>query len=358
MIKKSRKRVGKKTIAKKASTPSKLNFPCVEIVQGAYKLYMFSAPVSQLWQILSVNRRVEDKEEGYQRVLSPSRVRAISRYIKADNPIPLSILVSLDTATIDASCTTLSIPNKPDAGWVIDGQHRLAGAHESETELPLPVIAFIGLDPTDQIRQFVTINREAKGVSTSLYYDLLKYIPERKNVTEVAKERAADLANQLKRDDDSPFFERIVVTTTPRKGELSLNNFVRKVYPLVQEGRVLNIYTEHEQRMIISNYYTALKIVFPVEYTKPNSKFFQTLGFGALMNSLASFFSICLTQQGGFSVSDATKVFKEISHFDFMSWDAYGTGNAAENQAGEDLKSELKAAFETQGDGEGTLRLS
>lgn len=335
----------------------KYKYPCIEVVQDDHKLYLFEAPASDLWKILKINHRIEDKDEGYQRVLSPSRVRAISRFIQRKNPLPLSILVTFDDATVDAD-GNIAIPAIENAGWVIDGQHRLAGAHESNTNIHLPVVAFIGLNEREQINQFVTINREAKGVPTSLYYDLLKHIPDRKNATEFAKERAADIANQLKRDVESPFYERIVVMTSPRKGQISMNNFVRKVYPLIQEGKgFLHIYTEQEQRHLISNYFKGLKNVFPKEYTKSDSIFFRTLGFGALMNALPTVFSLCLSNESGFRVEDVTKILKEIGHFDFSQWSRIGTGSAAENQAGNDITSELNSAFELNEDGPRTLRL-
>jgi DGQHR domain-containing protein len=109
------------------------------------------------------------------------------------------------------------MPAGTDVGWVIDGQHRLAGAEVASrggTDIELPVIAFIGLSEPRQVEQFVTINREAKNVPTSLYLDLLRLLPNRKPA-DVAKERAADLATQLRRDEESPFFESIVVTTSP-----------------------------------------------------------------------------------------------------------------------------------------------
>lgn len=357
MAKKIIKRSVKKT-PKKIRRRLHYKYPCIEVEQGEHKFYLFEAPTSDLWNILEINTRIEDKDEGYQRVLSPSRVRAISRFVQNKNPIPLSVLVTFDDAKISEDGKFITIPAKEDAGWVIDGQHRLAGAHESETNISLPVVAFVGLSVKDQIRHFVTINKEAKGVPTSLYYDLLKHIPEKKNVTEVAKERAADIADQLKRDEESPFFERIVVITSPRKGEISLNNFVRKVYPLIQEGKgTFHIFTQQEQGQIISNYYKALKNVFPKEYTKPGTKFFQTLGFGALMNALPTFFTICLSREKAFRVNDATKIFKQISHFDFTIWNNYGSGSAAEIQAGEDIKAELHSAFETDEQGEGSLKL-
>jgi DGQHR domain-containing protein len=333
-----------------------IEFPSLAIRQGSTTLYLLAAKASELWSILKINRKIEDKDEGYQRVLSASRVRAIARYIESKQVIGPSITVTFDKAVFDEKKGLLRVPTESDAGWVIDGQHRLAGAANAKDDINLPVVAFIGLDVESQIRQFVTINKEAKGVPSSLYYDLLKHIPGKKPA-DVAKERAADIAGILKRDEESPFFGRIVITTAPKKGELSLTNFVRKVAPLVQEGKgTFGPYTEQEQRHIISNYYNAIKNVFPKEFEMPNSIFFQTIGFGALMNALPTVFSICLAHYNGFRVQDVTKILNEIKDFEIGDLKNLGTGNAAELQAGKDIEEALRSAFETKGE-EGALRL-
>jgi len=252
---------------------------------------------------------------------------------------------------------TISIPNNEQAGWIIDGQHRFIGAHIADTNLLFPVIAFIGLEQEEQIQQFVTINKEAKGVPTSLYLDLLPHLKNKKP-SDIARERAADIGTLLKRDESSVFFGRIVTTTSPRKGELSLTNFVRKFIPLILEGKgILSAFYEHEQRLIISNYYRGLKNAFPGYFRKYESVFFQTIGFGAVMNALPTVFSICLKKYQGFTAEDVTKIFKEILHFEFSNWSKIGTGNAAEREAGDDLISELKAAFDEGSAQGGLLRL-
>ena len=70
-----------------------------------------------------------------------------------------------------------------------------------------------------------------------------------------------------------------------------------------------------------------------------------------MMQALPTFFSICLKNYKGFTAADATKVFNEIKHFDFDSWNKLGTGSGAEIQASEDLKSELVRAYD---DNDGT----
>ena len=170
-----------------------LEFSALKITQSTNTLYCFKAHASVLFKALSINRRVEDKEEGYQRALSVSRVRSIANYIKARRAIPGAIIVSLDKATFDSKNGRVAIPKGTDVGWVIDGQHRLAGAHlaaNEGTDVELPVVAFQGLEEKRQVEQFVTINREGKNVPTSLYLDLLKLLPFKK---------PADAAREVRR---------------------------------------------------------------------------------------------------------------------------------------------------------------
>lgn len=329
-------------------TKKSLTVKYIPVKQGKHKLYFFSMPANQLWERVKINRREEDKDEGYQRTLSTSRVNAISRYVKDGHTIPLSVLISLDEKVkINEKNNTLVFPPSADLGWVIDGQHRLAGTHKSGTKMEIGVIAFVGLSLEEQIQQFVVINREGKGVPTSLYYDLLKALPKKKSDSEFAKERAADIATALKRDEESPFFNRIVVITPPYRGQLSLTNFVRKVAPLVMpnKGKFDN-YTELEQRLIIDNYYQGLKVAFPKDFRGENLIFFKTIGFGALMNALPTVFDLTVKHHQGFTVKDVTIVLKRVDYFDFGTWNKIGTGNAAETQAGEDFRQDLKGTFE------------
>ena len=79
-----------------------LKFSALEVTQENTKLYVFTAKASVLFGSLSINRRIENKDEGYQRTLSASRVQAITRYIVQKRPIPGAVIVCLDKATFDS----------------------------------------------------------------------------------------------------------------------------------------------------------------------------------------------------------------------------------------------------------------
>jgi DGQHR domain-containing protein len=337
-------------------------YKAVQTTFGAHSLYVFTAPASELWGLLQINRRTEDKNEGYQRALSSGRVAAIARFIEAGNTIPTAVIASLDAgASFDENSSELLVPDGSNVGWVIDGQHRLAGAHEAANNginVNIPVVAFIGLSQDEQINQFITINREARGVPTSLYLDLLGSLRNKKPQDE-ARERASDIAVQLRRDENSAIYDRIVVTRPPKAGELSLNNFVRKVAPLIIRDRgFLSNYFELEQRRIIDNYFKGMRNVYDDEFRRSDPIFFRTIGFGAMLNTLPLFFSTCLAQYKGFSVDDTTRAFKQIGELPFDNWREMGSGNAAEIQAGEDVRAAIEIAFKRDNERSGgVLRL-
>jgi DGQHR domain-containing protein len=340
--------------------PLKVN--ALEIHQGETVLYAFKAKASVLYDSFSVNRRVEDKDEGYQRVLSPSRVGAVSRYItELKKSIPGAIVVSIDHASsFDKGKGILTVPAGTDVGWVIDGQHRMIGAAMAAREgrdIELAVVAYRGLSIKGQIEQFITINREAKNVPTSLYLDLLHNLSF-KSAGDQARERATDLATQLRRDEDSPFFERIAVTTAPKAGQISLVNFVRKITPHVTRDKgILGTYSEREQVAVISNYFKGLAQVFHREFNSKESIFFKTVGFGGVWNAFQTVFSITLKNHSGFSAKDVVQILKRIDTFDFEGWLQYGTGNAAELTAGEDLRTAISIAFTDDQGPTGSLRV-
>lgn len=342
-----------------------LEVPCLELTQHSHKLYQFNLDAKSLWNILQINERVANKDEGYQRALSNSRAEDLKKFINNKGIVSPALIVSLENAIYDSNINVLKIPKVENAGWVIDGQHRLRGAYLSAIQkdtpinIELPVIAFLDLNEDEQIIQFVTINKEAKGVPTSLYYDLLSRLPPKKTTADQAKEIAVEIARTLTKDSESVFYERIIFARPPKKGEISLNNFVRKISPLLTEnkGTLGTNYSQLEKVKILNNYFSALKIVFPEQFTSKNQRFMSTLGFGAVVNNFETIFSLTRSEFGTFRMDDIVKVLTRIEDYNFSNWDQYGTGVAAENTIGADLRTVLVSRTQELTNEEGILKL-
>lgn len=314
-------------------------YPCLPLKQGKYSIVMLVMPAKDLYALVKINRREEDKRKGYQRALLPNRTNVIAKFIDEGNAIPTNIVVAFDSAKLAHGAKTIQIQEGGDSGWVIDGQHRLAGAYEAQKEIDVAVTAFLGLSEEEQVNQFVTINREAKRVPTSLYLDLLPLLKMvKKDESENAKERAVNIANGAKVNEDSPFFTRIVALKSPSRGQLSLTNWVRKIAPLVhRKSGILRNRSEPQQRTMLENFFNALSDVFPKAYDDPDTIFFKTVGFGGLMNAFVEVHDITLGRKpDSFTRAALVETLRRVEDFPFEEWKARGTGSAAELGAGKD----------------------
>ncbi|MFO3796515.1 MAG: DGQHR domain-containing protein [Anaerolineales bacterium] len=323
-------------------------FECVSahLVDGAPALVFF-ASAKDLWDLLKINMRAEDKDEGYQRALSETRVEKIAQYIDAGSYFPTAIVVTFNNATLDKQGKRLSVPNVEDAGWIIDGQHRMAGAHAAKRDVIVAVVAFLDLDLRTQINQFVTINRTAKGVPTSLYYDLMPQLDlpnvDEKRATEL---RAKDIGKELTVDPESPFFERILVNRPPKRGkELSLTNFIRKVAPhLKYPSGCLTTIPVAKRATLLSSCYRAAESVFVEEFAKPTPFFYKTVGFGAMMDALPGLISRLLQMSGNLRARDFEKLFAAVD-IDFAKWEGMGTGRTRESEAATEFLAAVDAGL-------------
>lgn len=361
-VKPKKSPVAKRSAKKKRERANKNLARSIDAIRVSQKercFYLFSMRASKLYDLVQINRRSEDKRDGYQRALSPSRVRSISKYIANGGVIPGAIVISLDSGEFDEAASRLQLPAGSNIGWVIDGQHRLAGsfeASEAGVDLELAVVAFLKAPIEEQIELFITINREARGVPASLYIDLLKDLPRKKTDKEITDERIADIARRINTDEASPFFQRIIFTRNARAGEISLVNFARILRPhIVRQSGCLGLYTQPEQEGAINNYYRALITAFPRAAEK--ELFFRTVGFGGVWRAFPLILNLALTRHKAFSVSAITKIFAEISDFDFDSWSELGSGSGAEIQAGDDLSQAIENAFSDESSASIALKL-
>ncbi|MCH8863018.1 MAG: hypothetical protein IID51_10965, partial [Proteobacteria bacterium] len=84
--------------------------------------------------------------------MSPAREKKIADFIDDGNVIPNSVLISFQHAKLSRDKTTLTVDNRQDAGWIIDGQHRLAAIEV--TGLSAWMVVVRGVD----LRVFTTLN--------------------------------------------------------------------------------------------------------------------------------------------------------------------------------------------------------
>lgn len=164
----------------------KIEVPAIEGTMGDKTYYMFSLEPQTLLKIGFVLHRTRANEAEmptYQRLLQPSRLKGITKFIDSGGYFPNSAILNFNereaklefqgqARSKDSVSRTgvLKIPNAFAIAYIIDGQHRIYGYANSKFKASntIPVVAFKNLDPGDQLELFMQINENQKAVSPTL----------------------------------------------------------------------------------------------------------------------------------------------------------------------------------------------
>ena len=192
---------------------SRTYFGCRVAQRGQGKSVAFVVFVANTNDIMKWARirGVGEHEKGTQRIITPSRVRAIKRFLGSDaqNTIPVGVVIAfgVDTAKFSSmqlamnTCfpqtdTTNGVTDRMDWGTlsfqfnenaesherpalIVDGQHRILGMSEVPNEnIPVLIVALIEASPEEQAFQFVVINNKAAKMPTDNVKALLASIDE------------------------------------------------------------------------------------------------------------------------------------------------------------------------------------
>lgn len=333
-----------------------MKIKCLKFNQNSQVLYSFVISGKFIYQKFDVSRRIDDKESGYQRSFSKTRINQISKFIdNHEGLIPNSILVNLDPNSYNyyPDTSEIEFKNLTTLGLIIDGQHRIWGISKAKTDIVVPVIATDGLDAIGQAKLFIKINKTQRGVPVSLYLDLLDLtegvIEDFDDEGISAERRAIEIAKRLNTDEESPLFELIRTTGENGKG-ISLSEIVTKLKPYVdpKNGKFLN-YGFEDQYKLFKIYFKSIKSVFLDQWNDPNSLILKTVGFGGLMKSFYEIFQLTVQGNKSFSTETLIDVLSKISDFKFNTDNFPGGGVKAEEAANKKIISQLKLAMKNEG---------
>jgi DNA sulfur modification protein DndB len=164
----------------------RIEVPAIEGEMGGKKYYMFSIEphlILKMGFILHRTKANESEMPTYQRLLVPSRLQGITKFINDGGYFPNSIILNFNPKKhqiqFESSARSgdsqsrfgmLKIPNAYAIAYIIDGQHRIYGYANSDYRQSntIPVVAFSDLTSTEQLEIFMDINQNQKAVSPSL----------------------------------------------------------------------------------------------------------------------------------------------------------------------------------------------
>ena len=200
---------------------------------GNARFYTFLISPDDLLKIAYVGHRgsrdIEDIDT-YQRMLVPSRLKKIAKFINDGGKFPTNIVVNLKTKRPpkfdiiekvgNLTVGKLHLPAQYGAAWIIDGQHRLYGyAYAREAggfnadKTTVPALAYLNLPAEDEMNLFVDINSKqvkvSSGLLSEIYADLHWGSRQPEQAFQALLSRISGLMNSQKL---SPLLERMVVS--------------------------------------------------------------------------------------------------------------------------------------------------
>lgn len=276
--------------------------------------YIFKMTAKDLLSISYFVPRELDRETGIQRTFKESRGREIAEYIDSENSVLANnIIVSFKKGFLKFKDGKLEIAKKKDAAFVIDGQHRLrAFKYARKKDFELPVSAFDDLSWPDIAEIFVKINYYQKPVNKSLVYDLLgisseifpEYL-ESHNVTRILNETVG-----------SPWFGQIKMLGIG-KGIITQATFINAMSSnKVLDKTLMKIDTD-TKTIILSNYFTAIKELFPEQWGNRDSIISKSLGVHSFMRLFSFVFESVAAKSNSFKVKDIKSFLTPLQQINF-----------------------------------------
>ena len=159
--------------------------PAIRGKMGGHTYYSFSIEPEKLLKISYVLHRSKSMKilPSYQRMIKKSRLKKVQTFVDEGGYFPNSIVINIDSTRAEPKFESLTqkkgkipvagilhLPNVYRSAYIIDGQHRLYGysnSHYSESN-SIPVVAFVGLDGSEQLKLFMEINENQKSVPRNL----------------------------------------------------------------------------------------------------------------------------------------------------------------------------------------------
>jgi DGQHR domain-containing protein len=249
------RRTSRKTERDEASRVIRL--PAIQVSQGrGRKIFSFAVDGKVVPEFAAISRLHRDGNGlgGYQRPEVISHIAEIRQYLESESPmIPNAVVIAFTSQVRfepepiregEPAYTrrgVLVIPiHGPEstaekAGFVVDGQQRLAAIRDASIEtFPMCVAAFLTDDSQEQTEQFILVN-STKPLPKGLIYELLPNTKAQLPTLLHRRRFPAYLLERLNLDEASPLRNRIATPTNP-DGLIKDNSILKMLENSLSDG--------------------------------------------------------------------------------------------------------------------------
>jgi DGQHR domain-containing protein len=209
----------------------RIEVPATKGSMGGTTFYNFLISPLDLLKIGYISHKASSSVndfETYQRMIKPSRLKKIAKYIDEGGKFPTNIVINFKSRSglefqpiktfEDATFGRLVLPGQYAAAWVIDGQHRLYSfsyIKKARAKTPvLPVLAYQNLPVAEEMKLFVDINCEQVRVSRGLLNEIYASLHhDSDDPSERLEAQYARIALKLDEMASSPIRDRVITVS-------------------------------------------------------------------------------------------------------------------------------------------------
>jgi len=315
------------------------SFPAIKLSKHGSGYFLTAIPVSLLFSCSYVSRAEEDSERGFQRLLDERRARRIGDYINEGNVVPGAIILSArqgsDIHYRKSGGGHLVFKEQERLFMVIDGQHRLYGAHFSDAETIMPCCIFTGLNLEEEIQYFLDVNGKQKGVPSTLRLELLKFMSEPGSRDQIRTE----LFKRLNSDPKSPLCGRMSPTRSA-PGKLTHVPFKNVVDSLIDSPPLSGLQFDQKVSFLI-NYLSAVESLL-IENEGSNKRLTNAAFFQAVMRNLPVASSRAMQFEGNYKRESFESVLDGLKDIEL---DGRGTNKKAIEALAKDIEQHIEKKF-------------
>lgn len=302
------------------------NIDAIEVKYNDIVFYVAVMKASKLFSISEVSRADEDPEEGYQRLLGKARAKKIAEYLNSGHVIPGALVLSAKQDAIqsyDKTKKKLKVSNEQGGFLVIDGQHRLYGAHQYGNDIPMPICIFNNLDKAQEVQYFLDINGTQRGVPKTLQIELTKFTAEPESKEDLLMRLFNELDSQVR----SPLASKLSRTKSVA-GKLSHVPFQNSFKQIIDKAPLVSINFDNKVNIII-NFLSAIENILIEEYGA-SKKLTNAAFFQAIMDVFIEACSMSILKHNNYKESSFLSVLSGISDIDLDKYS--GTNKKSINE--------------------------
>ena len=310
-----------------------VSFKAMACTQNGKTFYLAIFPKEILRKTAFVSRREKNQTDGFQRNLNEARAKDIARYFdekKGVIPSPL-ILSAQKEANFYYKKEKIYFDDISSCFMVLDGQHRLYGLLKTACDYSFPVAIFNELSAEDEVKLFIDINTNQKGVPATLLLDIRRLTGSENPLQEKQRYLFDELnKNSIMAGMFSPHKSQV--------GKITRVSFNKSTKDFI-ENSVVSKMDEQKILKALKNYLEASNFILKASKSQKarlnNSMFFRSIL--AIANDVLE---KSINKKGNIKTESLKEIMEPLAK---LNYDSYtGSNNATYSKIVSDMKYELK----------------